>query len=179
MLIQKPSLQFKIGDAVMHAGHGSGRIVAIEEKQLPGRESRLFYVVSIDKSTIWVPIGLNQAPNLRLLVSNSGLIHCRVLLKDRPAPLNANRQQRGRDRIHSLRGDSFEISCEALRDLTAHGWLKPLSEADTSVLRKIHEAVCQEWATAQGVPLSEAAREITALLQEGHQAYKADTTQRA
>jgi RNA polymerase-interacting CarD/CdnL/TRCF family regulator len=167
-------MQFKVGDQVMHASHGNGQIVAIEEKQLSGRESRLFYRVALSKSTVWVPADSNNASSLRLLVSNSALTHCRVLLKGRPAQLNTDRQQRGRDRIESLRAGSFEIRCEAVRDLTAHGWLKPLSESDAAALRKIQEVVCQEWATAQGVPPSEASREITALLQEGYRTYKPD-----
>ncbi len=167
-------MQFKIGHEVMQARHGSGQIVAIEEKRLSGREPRLFYTVSINKSTVWVPADSNNASSLRLLVSNSDLTHCRMLLKGRPAQLNADRQQRGRDRMNSLQTGSFEKRCEVVRDLTAHGWLKPLGEADAAALRKIQEAVCQEWATAQGVPPSEASREITALLQEGYRTYKPD-----
>ncbi|MBI3242802.1 MAG: hypothetical protein HYZ49_10965 [Chloroflexi bacterium] len=167
-------MKFKVGDEVMHTSHGSGQIVAIEEKQLSGRESRLFYAVSINKSTIWVPADSDSDASLRQLASNSDLTHCRVLLKSRPAQLNTDRQQRGRDRTESLRAGSFEIRCEAVRDLTAHGWLKPLSESDAAALRKIQEVVCQEWAFAEGVPPSEASREIAALLQEGCQRYKAD-----
>ena len=168
-------MQFKVGDEVMHASHGSGQIVAIEEKRLSGREPRLFYAVTINKSTVWVPADSDSASSLRQLASNSDLTHCRVLLKGRPAQLNTDRRQRGRDRTESLRDGSFEIRCEAVRDLTAHGWLKPLSESDAAALRKIQEVVCQEWASAEGVPPSEASREIMALLQEGYQIYKPDT----
>lgn len=166
--------QFKVGDRVMHASHGSGQIVAIEEKRLSGRESRLFYVVSIDKSTVWVPVDSEGASSLRRLASNSDLTHCRLLLKGRPARLNANWQQRGRDRTNSLRGGSFEDRCEVVRDLTAHGWPKPLRESDARALRRIQEAVCYEWAAAKGVAPLEASREIAALLLESSRMYKPD-----
>jgi len=168
-------MPFKVGDEVMHAGHGSGQIVAIEEKRLSGCEPRLFYVVSINKSRVWVPVDSDSASSLRLLASNNDLTHCRALLKSRPAQLNANWRQRGRDRTNSLQAGSFEIRCEVVRDLTAHGWPKPLSASDSSALRKVQEAVCREWATAAGVPLSEAVREILALLQEGYRMYKPET----
>jgi len=167
-------MQFKVGDQVMHANHGNGQIVAIEEKQLSGRESRLFYRVALSKSTVWVPTDSDSASSLRSLVSNADLTNCRELLKSRPVQLNTNRQQRGRDRTDSLRVGSFEISCEVIRDLTAYGWRKPLSESDAMALRKIQEAVCREWASAQSVTLLEASQEITALLQEGYRTYKSE-----
>ncbi|MBM4423197.1 MAG: hypothetical protein FJ030_07370 [Chloroflexi bacterium] len=162
-------MQFNVGDRVMHASQGSGQIIAIEEKRLSGDEARLYYVVATSHSKVWVPVESGRASSLRLLASNSDLAHCRVLLKSRPASLSADRRQRYLDLNHRLRLSSFEIRCEVIRDLTAHGWVKPLSEADATALRKIREDVCQEWATAAGVPVSEAAREITVLLQEGRQ----------
>src|SRR5574341_1446094 len=164
-------MQFKVGDQVVHASHGSGQIVAIEEKRLAGNEARLFYAVATSNSTVWVPVDSDGASNLRLAVSNNALTHCRVLLKSRPTPLNADRRQRYLERTDRLRRASFEILCEVVRDLTAHGWPKPLSEGDASALRKIQEAVCREWAVAAGVPLLEASREITALLQDGRRTY--------
>ncbi len=158
----------------MHASHGSGQIVAIEEKRLSGREPGLFYVVSINKSMVWVPMDSDSAASLRLLASNSDLTYCRMLLKSRPTPLNANWRQRDLDRTNSWRTGSFEMRCEMVRDLTAHGWPKPLRESEASALRGIQEAVCQEWATAEGISASDAFREIRALLQEGYQMYKPD-----
>jgi len=162
-------MQFKVGDHVVHASHGSGQIVAIVEKQLNGNDARLFYEVLTSNSRVWVPVDSDSASNLRLLVTNSALAHCRDLLKSRPMPLNADRRQRNFERTHQLQRASFEVMCEVVRDLTAHGWPKPLSEGDASVLRKIQDAVCQEWSTAAGVPLLEATQEILALLRDGRQ----------
>ena len=164
-------MQFKVGDYVVHASHGSGQIVAIEEKRLSGNTSRLFYAVLINQSTVWVPADSDSAASLRPVISNSALAHCRVLLKSCPAPLNTDRRQRFIELTNRLHQGSFEILCEVVRDLTAHGWPKPLGESDASALRKVQEAVCREWAAAAVVPLSEAALEITTLLQEGRQAY--------
>src|SRR5258707_9818066 len=96
------SQQFQIGDRVMHVSQGSGQIVAIEEKRLSGREARRFYAVAINKSTIWVPVDSEGASNLRPLITNEALTHCRVLLKARPTTLSADRLQRNRDRAAPL-----------------------------------------------------------------------------
>jgi len=166
------SLQYKIGDRVMHASHGSGQIVAIENKQLSGRELRPYYGVSINKSIIWVPAESEGISNLRPLVSSNDLTHYRDLLKSRPAPLNENWRQRERERFNTLRDGSFEIKCEVIRDLTAYGWPKPLRESEARELRKIQDAVSEEWASAEGVLPSVAYREITALLLEGCRIFK-------
>lgn len=164
-------MQYKVGDYVVHASHGSGQVVAIEEKRLSGDEARLFYAVATHQSTVWVPVDSDSASNLRPVTTKNALAHCRDLLKSRPAPLNTDRRQRYFELTHRLWQSSFEIQCEVVRDLTAYGWPKPLSESDAGALRKVREAVCHEWAAAAGVPLGEAAREITALLQEGRLAY--------
>ncbi len=164
-------MQFKIGDQVMHASQGNGQILAIEEKQFAGSETKLFYAVAINKGTVWVPVDSGNSPSLRLLVSNSALGNCRALLKSRPVGLNINRRQRVIDLNNRLQKSSFETLCEVIRDLSAYGWPKPLSESDTSTLRRIREAVGREWATAAGISQVDALKEISLLLQEGHQTY--------
>jgi len=162
---------FKVGDHVVHASHGLGQIVAIEEKRLSGDEARRFYEVVTTKSTVWVPVDTGSASNLRLLTPKTDLARCRALLKSRPTPLNADRRQRYVELTDRLRQGSFEVMCEVVRDLAGHGWPKPLSEADASTLRKVQESVCREWAAAAGLPVSEAGQEIAALLQEGRRAH--------
>jgi hypothetical protein len=44
---------------------------------------------------------------------------------------------------------------------------------DARALRLSREAVCQEWAAAEGVPLPQATAELTTLLQEGRQKFQA------
>src|SRR5262245_8298632 len=164
-------MQFKVGDRVVHARHGSGQIVAIVEKQLNGNDARLFYEVVTSDSTVWVPVDSDGDSNLRPLVSSSALDHYRDLLKSRPLPLHADRRQRDLERTRRLQRASFESLCEAVRDLTALGWPKPLSQGDAAALRKIQDAVCQEWAIAAGVPFLEASHEVMTLLRDGRQTY--------
>jgi len=162
--------QFKVGDYVMHASHGSGQIMAIEEKLASG-QLRLFYTVLVNKSTIWVPVDSASASTLRLLVSSGSLSHYRDLLKSRPKPLQTDRRQRYLEMMGRLNQGSFEVSCEIIRDLTAHSWPKPLGQMDAAALRKVQITVSQEWATAAGISPLEATREISALLLEGRRMF--------
>lgn len=164
-------MQFKVGDQVVHTSHGSGQIMAIEEKRSSGKEAALFYAVVTSNSTVWVPVDSAGASNLRLSASHGALAHCRTLLKSRPTPLHSDRRQRLLELTRRLRQGSFEILCEVVRDLTAHGWPKPLNAGDATTLRATRDAVCREWAAAADVSPLQASQEITTLLQEGHRMY--------
>jgi len=50
---------------------------------------------------------------------------------------------------------------------------RPLREADAAALRKARDGLCQEWAAADGVSVSQAAEEVDGLLLEARQAYRA------
>ncbi|MBI3361270.1 MAG: hypothetical protein HY023_09185 [Chloroflexi bacterium] len=158
-------MQFKVGDLVVHPAHGVGRIVGLEEKRLLGEE-RLYYEVTTQKSTVWVPVEPEPATGIRPMTVKADLARYRSLLKSRPAVLNPDHRQRHLEIAERLREGSFRTLCEVVRDLTARSWLKPLSDADTVSLRKARESLCQEWAAAEGVPHAEAVTEIDELLQE-------------
>lgn len=166
-------MQFNVGDQVVHASHGSGQIVAIEEKQFSGSEPRKFYAVATHKSTVWVPIESANGSSLRLLVTGDGLSRCRTLLKGQPTTLNANRRQRFLDVTGRLKGGSFEVLCEVIRDLSAFGWVKPLSDSDSSLFRKAQDDVCWEWAAVAGISVADVRKEILGLLQEGRKLHSA------
>jgi RNA polymerase-interacting CarD/CdnL/TRCF family regulator len=164
-------MHFKVGDHVIHLNHGLGQIVAIEEKQFGSAEARWFYCITIERSTVWVPVTVEMTPQLRLLVSKKALAGYRNLLRSRPVPLNPDKRQRALDLTNRLRLGSFEVLCEILRDLTAQSWPKPLGSADANVLRKVQDSVFLEWSKAEGVSIVEAAREITEILQESRRLY--------
>jgi RNA polymerase-interacting CarD/CdnL/TRCF family regulator len=62
--------------------------------------------------------------------------------------------------------------CEMVRDLSARGWLKPLTETDSRSLRLSRESLAEEWAAADGVSLPQATAELTALLLEARHQYQ-------
>jgi len=59
-----------------------------------------------------------------------------------------------------------------VRDLTAPGCNKPLYEVYARILPSADQMLSLEWATVDGVSLSEATREVGLLLREGRESYK-------
>ena len=159
-------MRFKAGDSVVHPVHGVGNIVKIEERRLAEEEKRLYYVLKANKSTVWIPVNAHGAPPLRRLTPKRDLKRYRTLLKAQPGRLNKDHRKRRAEVSERVRKGSFRALCEAVRDLTACGWRKSLSEADADLLKQISAQLYREWAAAGGMTVSEATQEIRALLRE-------------
>jgi RNA polymerase-interacting CarD/CdnL/TRCF family regulator len=164
-------MAFKVDDWVVHPQHGVGRVVKLETRQFDSGMAQQYYKISIPNGTIWVQVD-GSSCGLRKVITKSDLARYRDLLKSRPIPLIGDYRQRQVELTDRLRQGSFQARCEVVRDLTALGWYKPLGESNTAILRVAQQALYQEWATAQGLSLIEATREVENLLQEGRQMYK-------
>jgi RNA polymerase-interacting CarD/CdnL/TRCF family regulator len=166
-------MHFQIHDQVIYPALGVGRIVGLVTKQLSTAESRQYYEVRGERTTVWVQVDEGDQQGLRPLTRQDELPHFRSVLRGRPADLHADFRQRQLDQRGKLRRGTLQDLCEVVRDLTGRGWRRPLNEADTVNLRRSIEALCLEWAAAADVPLAEATGEVHALLREAQQAYQA------
>jgi RNA polymerase-interacting CarD/CdnL/TRCF family regulator len=148
-----------------------GHLVKIEEKQFSEIGARLYYKITLPRSTVWIPVEAQATSGLRLVTARSDLDRYRNLLESRPVPLHKNYKQRHLELVSRLNQGSFQMVCEVVRDLTAWGWRKPLNRTDTVTLKKTQESLYQEWATAAGVSIAEAIKEIKCLLQTTQPAF--------
>jgi len=157
-------LKFEIGDKVVHPQHGVGYVSNLEEKQFEPNKSRVYYVVSIPDTTLWVPVDLSTS-GLRKLGAKSELEQCYQILQSAPQTLNA-----GRDLLANLAGrikqGTIIAQCEVVRDLTAFGWHKPLFGPLADFQRMALDVLCQEWAVIKGVSVADASYEINDLLKK-------------
>ncbi len=166
-------MPFKAGDSIVHPTYGVGSIMRLEEKRLAESQPRWYYVVVVDKSTLWVPVDEHNAAGLRAVTPKKELDHYRAVLKSRPGALERDHNKRRLIINERVKQGSFQSLCEVVRDLSAQGWKRPLSEADTALLQRLSHSLYREWAAAADVPLLDATTEVQALLQEAKQTYKA------
>ena len=169
MTTDKPlDMKFAIGDKVVHPQHGVGFVAGLEEKQFEPTKARMYYVVSIPDTTLWVPVDLPTS-GLRKLGLKSDLEGCRQVLQEAPQALNA-----GRELLASLsariKGGTIIAQCEVVRDVTAFGWRKPLYGPLADFQRMSLNVLCQEWAAVKGVSEAEASYEVNGLLKKGRAA---------
>jgi CarD family transcriptional regulator len=164
-------MKFEVDDLVVHPQHGVGRVVELEIRQFDSSTAQLYYEISIPDGTIWVQVE-GSSCELRKVTSKDDLGRYRDLLKSRPTALAGDYRQREVELADRLRESSFQAKCEFVRDLSALGWQKRLSEGNATLLRNAHQRLNEEWAIAEGVPLNEATREVNTLLQEGKHLFK-------
>ncbi len=157
-------MQFEVGDVIVHPAYGLGDIVKIEEREFSDKGPRLYYQVTLARSTLWIPVMAPGVTGLRLVTARGELEQYRHLLKSPALPLHQNHTQRHLELTGRLRQGSFQGMCEVVRDLTARGRHKTLGATDNATLQKTRENLYQEWATAAGIALSEATKEVNSLL---------------
>jgi len=164
---------YHVDEHVVHPAHGVGRIVGLVTGRFDSTDARQYYEIAVERATVWVPVEGDPDNALRPLTAKADLPRYRRVLRSSPAELKSDPRQRRTELLDRLRGGAFLDRCEIVRDLTARSWRKALGEGDSSALRKAWEALCQEWAAAEGVPVTEAAAEITDLLREAQTARQA------
>jgi RNA polymerase-interacting CarD/CdnL/TRCF family regulator len=165
-------MPFKVGEFIVHPSYGVGSILRLEEKRLGEDQPRWYYVVGVDKSTVWVPVDENNGAGLRAVTPRTELDRYRAILKARPEALERDHNKRRLLINERVKQGSFQNLCEAVRDLAAQSWKRPLSEADLTLLQRLSHSLCREWAASANVPLPVATAEVQALLQEAKQTYK-------
>lgn len=162
-------MPFNVGDWVVHPLHGVGQVINLERKQF-AQAAQLYYEIAIAQGTLWVQVETPPA-GLRGLTAKADLPRYRAVLLSSPVPLSKDHYQRREELRGRLKQGTFLVKCEVVRDLTAHGWQKRLSEVDAALLRSTRDGLCQEWAEAEAVTVAEAASEVEALLREARQAH--------
>jgi len=168
-------MAIKVNEWAVHPQHGVGRVVKLETRQFDPGPKRLYYQFAIATGTVWVPVQGRPA-GLRKVTAKGDLSRYRGLLRGRPTPLVADHRQRQIALVERLRESSFQARCEVVRDLTAHGWQRPLNESSSVLLRRARHALCAEWAAAEGLSLDDATLEVEALLLEGRKTFAEQTS---
>ena len=164
-------MSLQVGDSVVHPIYGVGHIVHVGNKKFVGNESRLYYQVIANNTTVWIPAESFEKIGMRQLPTKRELAGYRSLLKTAPVSFNTNHSKRRIELAERIKLGSFQSLCEIVRDLAAHGWVKPLSNADAVSFRRAHDRLCREWSAADGVSVEEASNEIDALLSHAKQAF--------
>jgi RNA polymerase-interacting CarD/CdnL/TRCF family regulator len=161
---------FQVGDQVVHPQYGVGYVVKLEEREFEPGVMRQYYEISIPGgSTVWVPVDLPNT-GLRKLATRNEIVRCRRTLESRPLPLTEDSRLRQSDLGARLKVGTIIIHCEVVRDLAAYGAHKPISGSIASFLQSTQNVLVQEWAIVEGVTPSEAAAEISVLLEKSRQA---------
>ncbi len=167
-------MQFQVGDQVVHPVHGVGKVKSIKRQQFAGNKAAPYYEVVTGVTTVWVPVESEGLPRLRAIVSKAALAECRHLLASNPLPLDKSHRIRQVELSSRLKDGSLAARCAVVRDMRAFSWTKPLGEVEDALLKRIANAVYDEWAASEGVAANAAMLEIEALLDQSRLAWMPD-----
>jgi CarD family transcriptional regulator len=143
-------MEFRVGENAVYPGHGVGRVVSIEEKQIAGA-SLTFYSIEILESgmKIMVPKTRVKTVGLRPIISKKEADQVLGILKQQKVKIdNQTWNRRDREYMEKIKtGSVFEIA-EVLRDLFLLKVDKELSFGERKMLDTARTLLIKELALA-------------------------------
>ncbi len=159
-------MKFNIGDPVMHWTYGFGHVIGIEERNMYGKNS-VYYEIGVNDLTVWVPDDENIANRLRSPTSAAGFENLFSILAAPGESLPDNRQERKLQIVEQLKDGRAETLCRVIRALVDYQRIRPLNETDQSLMKRVHNALIDEWVFALSVSIAEAEKELRRILTSG------------
>lgn len=156
---------FRKGQAIVHPGHGAGKIVAVQTMEVAGNKNKYYQIELISgNGTLMIPV--KQANEIGLRPATNEIDEIMDILVEEPSNLNDNyrtRQANISTKIYS--GDPMQIA-EALRDLVWRGRDSNLAEGDTNLKLKAKELLASEVAVRAGIKLATAQQRLETVLRQ-------------
>ena len=109
---------FRVGETVVHPGHGPGEVVAVRELSSLGRNGSYYRIRLLGEAgTIWVPVENAEEQGVRRPVRKSRLPQVWRLLRGQPGDLPSDHKKRYAHVREQIEGGGVCGIAEALRDL--------------------------------------------------------------
>ena len=155
-------MQLNVGDVVVYAAHGIGRIVAREKRIVRGDEQEIVVLELSEGLTISLPVE-RAHEQLRAVASEAELERVRKTLSEEPVVSDKPWLGRQRDALAKLTGGDALDLAEIVRDgatreqvLNAKGKKTQLSPGERDVFVKARQLLSSEIACARGLGTAEA-----------------------
>jgi RNA polymerase-interacting CarD/CdnL/TRCF family regulator len=155
-------VQLAVGDVVVYAAYGVGRVVARERRRVDGSDVDVVVVELSDDLTVSLPLD-RARDQLRAPVSEAGLKEVQAVLRDERAVNTAPWLARQREsRAKLAEGDPVSLA-EIIRDgatrqylVTPKGSKTQLAEGERRLFGKARQLLAREIAQVQGLGTNDA-----------------------
>jgi CarD family transcriptional regulator len=143
---------YKVGDSAVYAGHGVGKITAIETTEMYGTK-QVFYRIQIEESgmKILVPVDKAEAKGLRPIISKTEANKVLDIIREKDVKIdNQTWNRRYREYMEKIKtGSVYEIA-EVFRDLYVLKAEKELSFGEKKMLDLAKGMLLRELELATG-----------------------------
>lgn len=157
------SMDFNIGDRVIHRAYGSGEILQLDEKHVGGK-TQTFYIVQTSNLTLWVPVEDEGAPSLRYVTPPKQFKALFKILEGKAQELPDDRMERKLILQERMKDGSLDSICRVVRDLHELNKAKKLNDYDATIMDRARGFLLDEWTITFAIPLSQAEKELQGLL---------------
>jgi RNA polymerase-interacting CarD/CdnL/TRCF family regulator len=156
---------YKVGDTVVHWAYGTGKIVAVADKGLPGYPCS-YYVIEGSHQTLWVPVEENDRGSLHLPTTRSDFKLLFNILRGQGEKLPNNSYQRQDQLEERMQKASPTELCLVIRDLNRRSQTEKLNSNDIWVLKQAQSCLLDEWELSLGTSRADAKVEMEWILRE-------------
>jgi RNA polymerase-interacting CarD/CdnL/TRCF family regulator len=156
-------MELHVGDSVMHWTYGFGHVVGIDERAI-GEQKTLYYAISINDLTVWVPADNQLESRLRYPTTKEGFQELFAILNGPGENLPTDRQQRKLFLLEKLKDGQAASLCHVLRDLATFQQGNSTNFNDENLMKRSREALLGEWSYALSIPIADADKELRRML---------------
>jgi CarD family transcriptional regulator len=176
--IKMADLAFKIGETVVYASHGVGRITAIEEQEVAGFKLQVFVIFfEKDKMTVRVPIAKAASSGLRKLVEPAVVETVLEVLSGRARAKRGMWARRGQEYEAKINSGDLMLLAEVLRDLYRSPEQTEPSYSERQLYESALETLAREISVVHGISQTEAQMLIAQSLAKSPHALKDDPSE--
>jgi CarD family transcriptional regulator len=169
----KASLQFEVGDPVVHPAQGAGTVSNVTTFERDG-EPHLYYSIHLIDDSGMLMVPADNADDIGLRRALYGVDQIHEQLFNDPEPLADHYRTRHAHLRRKLKsGDPIQVA-QAVRDLAWREHVGELTKVDNDLFREGKEKLVGELAAKRGVQMDTAAHRLNKMLGEAISAHAAD-----
>lgn len=159
---------FNVGDTVVYASHGVGKITGVETQTVAGFEMKMYVIYfEKDKMVLRVPVGRAEKADLRRLSSSNELNKAIEVFRGKSKiSKNIMWSKRAQEYENKINSGDIVLIAEVLRDLHRNVEDPNRSYSERMIYESALERFTREYAAAVGLKPSEATDKVQALLKE-------------
>lgn len=164
--IAKKDVSFKVGDTVVYASHGVGKIIGEEVQMIAGVEMRL-YVISFDKDkmTLRVPKSRAEKAGLRQLSTSGEFKTALETLNGKAKIAKGMWSKRAQEYESKINSGSVTLIAEVLRDLHRNVDDPNRSYSERMIYESALDRFIHEYAAANKMSVADASVKVKELLE--------------
>ena len=143
-MVEKRRLRFEVGDWIVHASYGVGKVVDIVDKDMDGIRETYFKVSTADIE-YWLPINKADAEHITPIRSQVAFEEAIKIIASPPEVIPESQNQYKRRIYERWLDGSLPARAALLRDLHGKNDIKALNYDEKEFYKKIEDEFITEW----------------------------------